>query len=47
MSKEKQNTVLQLKVGALVLEYGFSTIQKVLKDWSPESLAKKQNTYTK
>lgn len=41
-----QEKILELKVGALVLEYDYKSVKEALSKWSPEALSRKSNVGT-
>ena len=42
----RQEKILELKVGALVLEYDYKSVKEALSKWSPEALSRKPNVNT-
>lgn len=43
---DTQKKILELKVGALVLEYDYKSVKEALSEWSPEALSRKSNVGT-
>lgn len=43
---DTQEKILELKVGALVLEYDYKLVKEALSKWSPEALSRKSNVGT-
>ena len=43
---DTQEKILELKVGALILEYDYKSVKEALSKWSPEALSRKSNVNT-